>query len=86
MLPGFLITVLTRSYIPVGIAMVVAIVVALVVTSSIFGRASCPQCKRRFNYDYRLVTETKGLQRLYYDCAECHVTWQTEYFVELDLE
>src|SRR5882762_3249399 len=68
LIPGFLITVLTGSYIPVA----VAIAVALVVTSSIVCHVRCPQCKCRLSH--REFAETKTRRRLYYDCSTCQIT------------
>jgi len=78
LIPGFLITVLTGSYIPVA----VAIAVALVVTSSIVCHVRCPQCKCRLSH--REFAETKTRRRLYYDCSTCQITWESELVNEGD--
>ena len=78
LLPGFLITGFTGSFIPFTIA----IGVALVVTSSIVCHVRCPKCKCRLSP--REFAETKYRRRLYYDCSTCHITWESELVNEDD--
>jgi hypothetical protein len=71
-LVGFVAMLVTGSYIP----FFVSVVVALVVTIAIVCHVRCPLCKSPLAS--REVAETKDRRRLYYDCSKCQVTWQSE--------
>lgn len=69
---GLLLTVLTDSLIPLG----VAIIVAIVVTVFIVSRVRCPRCNSRMTSHE--VAEADFRRRKYYDCWACQITWKSE--------